>query len=144
MRNRQGWSRLASSLIGLGLAATAPFPLATIAAYAHHSTALFDATRRETVTGTVSKVEWANPHTYIFMVVNKDGVDQTWSIISGTPQLNIRNGWKRDDVKVGDKVTIVINPQRDGGPAGILCSIKLPDGRTLEGPRDFLVVPKAG
>lgn len=145
MRNRPRWSRLAAGLMGVGLAATAPFPLVTIAAYAHHSTAAFDGSRRITLSGTVKKVEWANPHTYIHvMVPGKDGAEQDWSIISGTPQLNIRNGWKRDDVKLGDKVTIVIHPQRDGGPAGILFSIKLPDGRTLPGPRDFLVVPKEG
>lgn len=144
-RHRSAWSHLAVGMVGLGLAAAAPFPLTMITAHAHHSTAAFDASRRITLTGTVKKVEWANPHTYIHVMVPlKDAAAQDWSIISGTPQLNVRNGWKRDDVKPGDKVTMTINPQRDGGPAGILISIKLPDGRTLSGPREYLAVPKGG
>lgn len=113
-------------------------------AFAHHSTAMFDARVTRELSGTVTRVSWSNPHTYIYMLIKGPGsAPKEWTIISGTPQLNMRNGWKRDDVKPGDKVTIEIHPDRTGGPAGILRSIKLPDGRVLQGPREFLKVPDA-
>jgi Family of unknown function (DUF6152) len=65
------------------------------------------------------------------------GGQTQWSIISGTPALNVRNGWKYDDVKIGDKVTMVVNPARDRGQEGFLDEIALADGRTIGGPRDF-------
>lgn len=143
MNERSVRSRALLAGIGIGLCLVCSVPLFTTAAYAHHSTAAFDANVLKTISGTVTEVRWANPHTYIFIRVrDKDGSDHLWSIISGTPQLNTRNGWKKDDVKRGDKVVATINPERAGGPAGILYSIKLSDGRTLPGPREFLVAPK--
>lgn len=110
---------------------------------AHHSTAAYDSAKESTMKGVVSEVRWVNPHSYIVMVVS-DGKGQAvkWTVLSGTPTLNIRNGWKYDDVKVGDTVTVVVNPSRDPGlHAGILRRITLADGRSIAGPREFLAVP---
>ncbi|MGA3157897.1 MAG: DUF6152 family protein [Steroidobacteraceae bacterium] len=109
--------------------------------WAHHSTSLFDPTKRVTLSGTVSSVFWGNPHIYINLEVDGAGGQAHWSVISGTPSLNVRNGWKYDDVKVGDKVTVIVNPARDGRQEGILDEITLADGRTIGGPRDFLKKP---
>ena len=109
--------------------------------WAHHSTSLFDPNKRVTLSGTVSTVFWGNPHIYINLEVDGAGGQAQWSIISGTPSLNVRNGWKYDDVKVGDKVTVIVNPARDGRQEGILDEITLADGRTIGGPRDFLKKP---
>jgi hypothetical protein len=110
---------------------------------AHHSTSLFDAGKQLTLTGTVASLFWGNPHIYIKLVVaDTSGQQTTWSVISGTPSLNVRNGWKYSDVKVGDKVTVSVNPARDGQREAILDHITLADGRTIEGPREFLKKPE--
>ena len=113
------------------------------AATAHHSTAAFDATRKVTLSGTVTEVQWVNPHTYVHVAVPAaDGSETQWAVLSGTPTLNVRNGWKYDDVKKGDKVSIVVHPARDEkSHSGIMIRITLADGRTISGPREFLTVP---
>lgn len=128
--------RIAPALLVVSLLALAG---AAAPAFAHHSTAAYENEKTRTLSGTVSKVLWTNPHSYFDLVVTEGGKKTTWSILSGTPTLNVRNGWKKDDVKVGDKVTIVVNPDRHGAPAGILMRVKLADGRTIKGPREFLV-----
>lgn len=122
----------------------AALPLAAGSAFAHHSTAAFDATRLVTISGTVTESKWMNPHSYLYIKVpgEKGAPDQVWTIISGTPQLLLRNGWKRDSVKPGDKVSATINPQRAGGPEGILYNLQTADGRTFSGPRQFLAKPQ--
>jgi hypothetical protein len=110
--------------------------------WAHHSTSLYDAGKELTLTGTVSSLFWGNPHIYIELLTATPGEPAvTWSVVSGTPALNVRNGWKYGDVKVGDKVTVVINPARDGTLQAILDRITLADGRTIQGPREFLKKP---
>jgi len=111
-------------------------------ASAHHSTAAYDSTKVVTLEGTVTQVQWVNPHSYIYMLVNMDGKQQNWQILSGTPTLNVRNGWKYDDVKKGDKITVVVHPARDGSVhSGIMRRVTLANGKTILGPREFLTVP---
>jgi len=125
-----------NKLIAISLAA------ASMQASAHHSTAAYDAKQVLTLEGTVTQVQWVNPHSYIYMLVDTDGKPTKWQILSGTPTLNIRNGWKYDDVKNGDKITVVVNPARDASVhSGIMRRITLADGRTILGPREFLTVP---
>jgi hypothetical protein len=113
------------------------------AATAHHSTAAFDATKQVTLAGKVTEVQWVNPHTYVHVAVPAaDGSETQWAVLSGTPTLNVRNGWKYDDVKTGDRVSIVVHPSRDDkSHSGIMIRITLADGRTISGPREFLTVP---
>jgi hypothetical protein len=114
----------------------------SVAVQAHHSTAAFDGDKSVTLTGTVSKVDWVNPHCYVHIVVDDKGQQVAWAILAGTPTLNIRNGWKYDDVKVGDRVTVVGRPSRDeNSHSAILQRITLADGRTIAGPREFLTIP---
>ena len=85
-------------------------------ALAHHSFAAeFDANQPITLTGTVTKLEWANPHIWFFMdVKNKDGSVSNWGFeMGGTGQL-LRAGWKRDTMKIGDVVTVDARRARDG------------------------------
>jgi Family of unknown function (DUF6152) len=84
--------------------------------FAHHSFAAeFDANQPVKLTGTVTKVEWANPHIWFFMdVKNQDGSVSNWGFeMGGTSQL-LRAGWKRDSMKIGDEVTVDARRARDG------------------------------
>lgn len=98
MRN----SKIFSLVLGLGVAA------AGARAIAHHSfSAEFDANKRVTMTGTVTNVEWRNPHTWFYIDVKSDNGDVAkWGLELASPNLLLRNGWTRSSMKVGDVVTV--------------------------------------
>jgi hypothetical protein len=108
--------------------------------WAHHSTAAYDYSRSAVLEGTVKEFQWTNPHMFIHLVVrDAAGKSVEWSIECGTPNINVRHGWKQTDLKPGDKVTAKIHPMRNvnsqaGGEGGTLMTVTLPDGRTLYGP----------
>src|SRR3954470_1033032 len=82
---------------------------------AHHSFAMFDSVKKTTITGTVTRFEWTNPHVFIEVDVPANGGESThWSVELGSPSILLRSGWKFTDVKPGDKVTAILNPLRDG------------------------------
>lgn len=99
---------------------------------AHHSFAMFDTAKRVSLVGTVTAFEWTNPHVYIELDVSDDkGVVKHWSVELGSPSILMQAGWKFSDVKVGDKLTALINPLRNGEAGGLLMQVTLKDGRTL-------------
>src|SRR5262245_54142399 len=101
-------------------------------AYVHHSGAMFDRTRTTTITGTITEFTWTNPHSSFKVdVPNAQGKLETWAIEMNSPNNLVREGWKRTTIKPGDKVTVVINPLRDGKPGGWYVAITLPDGKHL-------------
>jgi len=112
------------------LAFTMVFAGATILA-AHHSFAIFDTAKRVTLTGSVTSFEWTNPHAYIEVDVTENGAIKHWSVELGSPSILMQGGWKFKDIKAGDKVTVTLNPLRNGNAGGLLIEVKLPDGRTL-------------
>lgn len=103
-------------------------------AYVHHSGAMFDRTRQMQLTGTVTEFNWTNPHaSFKLDVMGTDGKAENWDIeMNGVSNLVVV-GWKRSTLKPGDKVTVTVNPLRDGRPGGWYISVTLPDGRTLGG-----------
>ena len=121
-----------SSLL-LGLTAT--LSLATGgSASAHHSfVAQFDPSRAKTVTGAVSKLEWANPHARFYVLAKDDkGEDVTWEIELGSPNALLRYGWRRDTVKIGDSITVNGFVARDGTHLVNAKSLKLANGKVIE------------
>ena len=83
--------------------------LAATSAPAHHSFAAeFDRQRPTKMTGTVTKVLWQNPHTFFYIDVKdeKTGKVANWGIEMGSPNILMRNGWRRDTMKVGDVVVV--------------------------------------
>ena len=100
---------------------------------AHHSFAMFDTAKRVTLVGTVTAFEWTNPHVYIELDVpgEKGGAVKHWSVELGSPSILMQAGWKFSDVKVGDTLTAVINPLRNGEAGGLLTHVTLKDGRVL-------------
>ena len=104
-------------------------------ARAHHSFAAeYDATKSITLTGTVTKVEWSNPHIYVFIDVKSDaGSVANWAVEGGAPNGLYRNRWRKDSVKVGDIVTIQAFLARDGTRLANMRSVVLADGRRVLG-----------
>ena len=85
-------------------------------ALAHHSFAAeFDETKPVKVTGTVTKLEWTNPHIWFFIDVKEsNGTVSNWGFEMGGPGQLLRAGWKRDTMKIGDVVTVEARRARDG------------------------------
>ncbi len=75
---------------------------------AHHSfDAEYDSKKLATVTGVVTKLDWINPHAYVFLDSrDESGTVKSFRIEMGPPYALVRGGWKRDTVKIGDKVTV--------------------------------------
>ena len=100
-------------------------------ANAHHSTAGYDNTKINTLSGTVEKFYWINPHMFIYLRVPDEknpGATTNWVMEVGSPSINLRLGWKSTDVKPGDKVTIEYHPSRDGRPDGFSRIVWLANG----------------
>jgi hypothetical protein len=102
---------------------------------AHHSFAMFDQKNTVTLKGTVSEFQWTNPHAFIHIEVpNGSGGKLQWQVELNSPNNLKRQGWKSTSLKVGDEVTLVLNPLRDGKRGGLFVSVTLPDGTVLGDP----------
>src|SRR4030095_12935843 len=81
--------------------------VAAVGVSAHHSfDAEYDSKRPITVTGYVTKLDWINPHAYVYLDVKDNGQTTNYRIEMGPPYALVRGGWKRDTVKIGDQVTV--------------------------------------
>ncbi|HXC59899.1 MAG TPA: DUF6152 family protein [Steroidobacteraceae bacterium] len=103
------------------------------AAVAHHSFASeFDAAKKLKLTGTVTKVEWRNPHTYFYVdVKGEDGAIHNWAMELGSPNVLMRRGWTRDSLKIGDQVTVEGARARDNSYKANANSVVMGDGKRL-------------
>jgi len=88
---------------------------------AHHSfSAEFDASKPFKMTGTVTKVEWMNPHTFFYIDVTDEKTKKVtnWAMEMGSPNGLMRQGWTRNTMKAGDAVTVEGSLAKDGSPTG--------------------------
>jgi hypothetical protein len=100
---------------------------------AHHSGAAeFDSTKKIDLTGTVTKVEWTNPHAHFYMdVKDTSGNVANWNLELASPNVLIRNGWKRNSIKPGDTVSVTGIRAKDSPTIGSAGVITFPDGHKL-------------
>jgi len=107
--------------------------LATAPLFGHHSvSAEFDVNKQSTYAGVVTKVEWSNPHIYFYVDVKDGGQKVTnWAFEGAGPNTLARLGWLRDSLKVGDRVTVVAYPARDGAYVGSAREVRLSNGRKV-------------
>ena len=108
--------------------------LISLGAWAHHSVqAEFDLNKPLTMTGVVTKVEWINPHSYLYLdVKDENGNVKHWAFEMAGPGALRRAGLSRADrggLKAGDTVTVNAVAAKDGSDAGLIRDVTLPDGR---------------
>jgi len=113
-----------SAIILLGAAASVS---------AHHSFAVFDMTAQKSIDGTVKKVDWTNPHVWVWVDVPTASGSETYGFEGMSPNFLARRGWSRTTLQTGMKVTVQFRPLKDGKPGGMLVSAKLPSGLLLTG-----------
>lgn len=101
--------------------------------FAHHSTAMYDMNTPVTVTGTVTRFEWTNPHAFIYMDVKDDkGKTEEWSIEMMSLNHLKGYGWTRDLVKPGDVISCTGGRAKSGAPTMLSSLMKLADGRMIK------------
>ena len=109
--------------------------LAVCPVLGHHSfSAEFDGTKPIEIKGVVTKIEWANPHVYFYIDVrDENGTVENWGCETNGPGGLLRQGWKRDSLKVGDQVTVNGYRAKDGSRLADARHVTLPDGRRIFG-----------
>ncbi len=106
--------------------------VAPVCVSAHHSSAMFDASRSLTLQGVVKEFRWTNPHAFIQVSTQGDGGPKAeWSIEMSSPEFLARAGWRPDTLKEGDVVSLVIHPMHDGTKSGDYVSGNGPRGSLI-------------
>ena len=117
----------------MALLATCGWLLITASLSAHHSTAMYDSQNPVTITGTVKKFEWTNPHAFVYLEV-KD--EKTGKVVEWEVEMMSLNhlrgyGWTSKTVKQGDSLSATGAPAKSGAPSMIANRMKLADGREI-------------
>jgi len=86
--------------------------------WAHHSFAMFDNTKNQTISGVIKDLDWTNPHSWL-------------DVVAGSPSTLYKAGWRVSAIHAGDKISVTFHPLRDGGPGGSLLGATLADGTVL-------------
>jgi len=118
---------VAAAVFGLLLSAMPVLPHHAVVAY-------YDLTKQITLKGVVTKVEYTNPHAYVYVdTTDEKGNVENWSIETDPPNILTRNGWKRTSLKEGDRITATGYRAKDGTKSIRLQTLTLADGTVLRG-----------
>jgi hypothetical protein len=123
------WISSLAAVVALGFVLTSP------PAEAHHSsTPFYDDTQDVEVIGTVSRFNFRNPHSFIYIEAeNEDGQMVEWEVELGAAVSMSRSGWTRETIQTGDPIRAVGNPSRAAGTFGMCCaSLTQPDGSEIQ------------
>ena len=102
--------------------------------HGHHSfAAVFDSGQPVELTGTVTKVEWTNPHVWFYVDVKRDGKVENWGFEMGSPSSLTRRGWKHNALQAGQVITVAAMRARDGTLRAAVRTVTLSTGESLFG-----------
>ena len=107
---------------------------AAVTVSAHHSFgAEFDGSKTVTLEGKVVKMDFVNPHSWLYIdAVMPDGKTERWGVEGGSPNVMFRLGWTRDTLPPGTRVKVTGSPAKDGAKRLNSRNIEFPDGKKLE------------
>ncbi len=105
----------------------------TQGAAAHHAYSVFDVNREVTLHGVVKQYQWTSPHIWVDILIRDGAGRQTdWPIVGASPSILQRFGWRRDSIKPGDQIEMVVHPRTDGLSGGSLVTAVV-NGRVVGG-----------
>ena len=118
---------------GLLVAVAATVLSTAVPVLAHHAfSSEFDQSKPIKLSGEITKLEWVNPHAWLFVdVKGADGKVVGWRFEMGAPNALLKAGWSKNDIKPGTAVTVNGFLARSGGSVGNAYQVRLPDGRDL-------------
>ena len=127
---------MSARLTGFTVAVAAAFYLP--GAVAHHSfAAVFDADDPVELTGSVTAVEWLNPHVWFYIdVETENGTIEDWAFEMGSPNRLMRSGWNEQSMALGEVVTVTASRARDGSRKAAVATVRLTSGEELFGAQD--------
>lgn len=119
-------------LLGPPALAAVLFLLVSVPIFAHHGAASYDISKMTTLKGTITSIQWMNPHATIDIDVSETtGKIQKYTVESVSPLGLSRNGWTKDSLKPGDQITVTGNLSKNGTHILRLKKIVFPDGKVL-------------
>jgi hypothetical protein len=115
--------------------------LAVGTARAHHSYAMFDGTKRVTLEGVVARLDWQNPHVFIWVYVPREGGGhELYGIETDSVNALLRRGWSKSSLQPGEQVAVELFPLVDGRPGGHLIRVIRPDGELAGQPGPVIAI----